>query len=160
MNAQFVRVLKRSLPGELTAEQGEELGSRLAQRCTFPPTIAEILDEWRVMRRDMRRREAMPPPVPVRRNPAVARQVRAVRDLLQQGRPLPRGEVTPELRDFARRFFPDISDESIRRNWLEIANCMYDRQEQERTKSSYQTVMELEPDGTICLAMRMRTMAG
>ena len=154
MNPQFIHVLRTSLPAGLTEAQGAELGARLAQTCKFAPTIAEILAEWRAMRRDMLRRESMPPPTPVRRNPAVVRRLRSVRDLMRQGSPLPKQDVGPELREFARRRFPDISDDVIRRNWLEITNCMDYAAEQQRTASPYQMVMELEPDGTISLSMK------
>ena len=160
MNPQFIHVLKASLPAGLTEEQGAELGARLAQTCKFAPTIAEILAEWRAMRRDMQRRESMPPPMPVRRNPAVVRRLCSVRDLLRQGNPLPKQDIGPELREFARQRFPDISDDVIRRNWLEIMNCMDYAAEQQRTASPYQMVMELEPDGTISLSMKTLECAG
>ena len=106
------------------------------------------------MRRDMLRRESLPPPVPVRKNPAVVRRLRAACDLLRQGSPLPKQDIGPELREFARQRFPDISDDIIRRNWLEITNCMSYAEEQQRTASPYQMVMEMESDGTICLSMK------
>lgn len=160
MNPQFVHVLRKSLPAELTAEQGAELGARLAQTCKFAPTIAEILAEWRAMRRDMLLRESQPPTPPVRKNPAVVRRLRAACELLRQGCPLPKQDIGPELRSFARQRFPDISDDVIRKNWLEIMNCMGYAEEQKRTASPYQMVMELEPDGTISLSMKTLGHAG
>ena len=79
---------------------------------------------------------------------------------MRQGSPLPKQDVGPELREFARRRFPDISDDVIRRNWLEITNCMDYAAEQQRTASPYQMVMELEPDGTISLSMKTLGCAG
>lgn len=95
VNGQFVRALKRSLPSDLTAAQGEELGLRLVQRCTFAPTVAEILSEWRTMRGEMRRRAAVTAPAPIGRKTAVPQKVRDIRHFLQQRQPLPKGEAVP-----------------------------------------------------------------
>lgn len=160
VNGQFVRALKRSLPSDLTAAQGEELGLRLVQRCTFAPTVAEILSEWRTMRGEMRRRAAVTAPAPIGRKTAVPQKVRDIRHFLQQRQPLPKGEAVPALCDFARQFFPDISDDMIQKNWLEIANCMHDRQEEERTGRACRTGMVMEPDGTISLVVQLLSRTG
>ncbi len=146
-------VVKKDLDGKLTPQQGRLLGERLVRRHTFCPSAAEILAEWR----DMRRREAAPaytaPPPPVM-HPDAARRVRAVRDAIRKGTPLPVRDIPPEIRAFARRWFPEISDDSIRRNWPAICACRDSRQEEARLNSPYATAMAMGADGVIELVMK------
>ncbi len=155
MQPQFSAILKKSLPADLTPEQGRTLGESLVRRCKFAPTVAEILEAWQSVKPRYQTARC-PPPRTGRMDPAAIRRIRSIRQALQDGASLPPPAVTPALQEFARLFFPGISDETIRRNWLTIMNCKHDREKQLASGDPYWTVMTLLPDGCISLSMRRR----
>lgn len=63
--------------------------------------------------------------------------------------------VSPQVMAFARQFFPEISERTVRRSLLDIMNCMSERQKETVAGSTYQTCMVLNEQGTITLVMRM-----
>lgn len=148
-------IVRKDVEGKLTEAQGRLLGERLVRKYKFCPSAAEILAEWHDMRRQERRQACFTAP-PLVMHPDAARRARAVRDAVRRGAPLPEKALSPEVKAFARRFFPGITDESIRRNWLAIVNCRDDRLEQQRRGSPYGTVMTMGADGIIDLVMARR----
>lgn len=151
----FIHILKKQLPSALTDEQGQLLGERLVSRCKFPPSVAEILEEWNQMKREERRRTA---PVleyrPPSADPAIIGYLKQVQQTLRSRQPVPALSVAPDVWDFVRYFFPDISEPVVQRNVTAILNCRSDRMVQRRERSPYRTVMHLTEDGTIELSVR------
>jgi len=138
----------------MTRDQAENLSRRLIIRYRFLPSIAEIIEEWRTMSRE----KCMKTPrseicVKDTERSFVLQRLRQIRQDVAAGKRFPKPEISPEVTAFVRLFYPDISDALIRRNWLEIMNCMQHRQQQERERSPYRTVMHLCQDGSIELRM-------
>ena len=77
----FTTILKKKLPPSLTTTQGQELGERLVVRCIFPPSLAEILEEWRLMQSESRRPEKAALPEWTKQSlcPSVRRQIEDVK---------------------------------------------------------------------------------
>jgi hypothetical protein len=143
------------LPPTMTEEQSRLLSNRLIARYHFLPTIAEILEEWRALVREERLREALPVAASAgKTNPVILNFLRKVRSDVKAGKRFPKPKVTPELMEFARLFFPEISEAMVQRNWLEIMNCKTEREKEMEENSRYRTIMKMMPDGNIELMMR------
>ena len=80
-NPIFIEALKDNLPSGISATQAKTLAQRIVATHKFAPSIAEILEEWRQMRRDMNRHVYTAPVFT--------------------------GKISPELVQFARQFFPE-----------------------------------------------------
>lgn len=63
-NPIFIEALKENLPSGMSATQAKTLAQRIVATHKFAPSIAEILEEWRQMRRDMNRHVYRPPYLP------------------------------------------------------------------------------------------------
>ena len=87
-------------------------------------------------------------------NRATIRRIRQIQRDVSEGKPFPQPETTPEMIQFARQYFRNISEETVTRNWLEISVCMRENEKETKNNSRYRTVMHLEKDGTIELFMR------
>lgn len=104
----------------MNLDQAQALKIRLLKRCKYEPTIAEIWDEWKAMkRRTTPRRVSRETPVVY--DPAVARLLREQKQAIADGTYRPAHSVTPVLRAYAKRCIPDITEQEIEDNVLEIA---------------------------------------
>jgi hypothetical protein len=154
IDSRWTAIIDELLPDSMTLEQARNLSRRLIIRYRFLPSIAEIIEEWRAISRE----EYMKTPrsetgVQDTEKSLVSQRLRQIRKDVAAGKRFPKPEIDPEVTAFARVFYPDISDALIRRNWLEIMNCMQHRQQQEREHSPYRTIMHLCHDGSIELRM-------
>ncbi|WP_296901972.1 hypothetical protein [uncultured Megasphaera sp.] len=146
-------MLEEMLPETMTATQAQSLLHRLLKRCKFEPSIAEVMDEWYAIIRENRRPEAF------KAGPAQAvpqrhiNQLKDTRQALLEGRPVEGTNLSKELIQFARGFFPEISLSLIEKNRLEISNCMTDRKKDRERKDGYMTYMNLDKNGVITLYM-------
>jgi hypothetical protein len=140
----------------MSEEHGKKMAERLSKRCKFAPSIAEILEEWKQMRREIYREES------VYHQEALTQYVK--RQTLQQAKEVKIAwhegtsgvchEITAELREFVYTFFPEMSDDTIKRNWLGIMNCKKDRERELAQNSRWRTYMKLNKEGAIELVMR------
>jgi hypothetical protein len=130
------------------------LAERLIKRCKFAPSIAEILDEWSLFRREMNRHEDEQPAHTTATNPRILQHLKQAREALQRGESISQTVISDEMRQFVHTYYPEIPDSLIQKNWMEIANCMRDQKEQLLQNSRYQTVMHLTKEGVIELMMR------
>lgn len=64
------------------------------------------------------------------------------------------GPVSPELVQFARQFFPEISETTVQQNRLEIMNCKSDREKELAENSKFRTTMAMTAKGDITLFIR------
>ena len=82
------RLMYQTLP-VMTDDESRELLIRLLKRCKYEPTIAEIMDEWRTMRRCSRpvvfTAKRVEKPV---FNPKVAKLLQETRAAIREGRPV------------------------------------------------------------------------
>lgn len=153
---EFFAVLQKVLPSSMTEEHATQLAHRLIKRCKFAPSIAEILEEWKQMRREIYREEAVYHPEQqtqhLRRQ--TLQQAKDIKTAWHEGASAVSTEVTPDLREFIYTFFPDMSDDTMKRNWLEIMNCKKDREQELIQNSRWRTYMKLNKEGNIELIMR------
>ena len=151
----FTTILKKKLPPSLTTTQGQELGERLVVRCIFPPSLAEILEEWRLMQSESRRPEKAALPEWTKQSlcPSVRRQIEDVKERIRRREPAPFRPIPGECWAFVRSVFPEITETQVRQNLMEIRNCMDDQKQQRRTGDPYRTLMRLTEDGNIELFM-------
>ena len=152
----FTTLLKKKLPPSLTTTQGQELGERLVVRCIFPPSLAEILEEWRLMEAESRRSEraALPEWTEQSLSPSVRNRIEDVKARIRRREPAPFRPIPGECWAFVRSVFPEITETQVRQNLLDIQNCMDDQKRQRRTGDPYRTMMRLTADGNIELVMR------
>lgn len=137
---------------EMTARQAHDLAVRILKQYTYEPSIAQILEEWRVMQRATRK-DILPSYTP---KPVSLRQIsrlKQVKESLKTGNSAEGVAVTPELIAFARTFFPHISLERIEANRIEISNCKTDREQDRILNRQYMTNMRLDEQGLITLYM-------
>ena len=148
-------MLMKALPTSLSEEEAEKLAQRLVMRCRYMPSIAEIVDEWQLMAREKHMNSYYEANQTVKKpNRATIRRIRQIQRDVSEGKPFPQPETTPEMIQFARQYFRNISEETVTRNWLEISVCMRENEKETKNNSRYRTVMHLEKDGTIELFMR------
>lgn len=81
-------------------------------------------------------------------------QAQAVKMSWHEGKTVIHCHITAEVREFVHTFFPEMSDDTIRRNWLEIMNCQRDRVRELAQNSRWRTYMKLNTEGNIELVMR------
>ncbi|WP_159445850.1 hypothetical protein [Megasphaera cerevisiae] len=152
----YAEIVRKSLPVALSEEHGKKLAERLSKRCKFAPSIAEIMEEWKQMRREIYREASVYHPEP--RLPYVKRQTlqqaQAVKISWHEGKRVINCHITAEVREFVHTFFPEMSDDTIRKNWLEIMNCQKDRVRELAQNSRWRTYMKLNTEGNIELVMR------
>lgn len=153
---EFYYVLSGALPKSLTAEEGKTLANRLIVRCKYAPSIAEIVTEWKQMRKELRCQEDVYQPEENRNyvDQHTWKRIMAVKERLRAGERLPEPEVTEEIRAFACRYFPEITDSTIQRNWSEITSCRREQAKEQARGSRYSTCMQMMQDGYIELVMR------
>ena len=148
-------MLMEVLPTSLTEKDAETLARRLVVRCRYMPSIAEIVDEWQLMARERHMNSYYESNQTIKKpNSATLRRIRQIQRDVSEGKPFPQPETTPEMIQFARQYFRNISEETVTRNWLEISVCMRENEKETKNNSRYRTVMHLEKDGTIELFMR------
>ena len=147
--------MKKKLPPSLTTTQGQELGERLVVRCIFPPSLAEILEEWRLMQSESRRPEKAALPEWKKQSlcPSVRSRIEDVKARIRRREPAPLQPIPDEVWAFVRSVFPGMTETRVRQNLMEIRNCMDDQKQQRRTGDPYRTLMRLTEDGNIELFM-------
>ena len=153
-NAEKMRYMKEALP-ELDENESRELIIRLLKRCQYEPTIAEIMDEWRTMRRCSRpvvfTAKRVEKPV---FNPKVARLLQETKAAIREGRPVAGVVIDEKLMTFARGYFPGISLATMQRNALELSCCYQEQLREIEANSRYRTVPVMDEDGVISSWMR------
>ena len=102
----------------------------------------------------MNRRVYEATPVSMAMSPETIRRVTETMERIREKRPKEYGAMSPHVMDFARQFFPDISEATARRNCLDIMNCMSTRESEIAAGSPYRTYMELNDNGMITLVIR------
>lgn len=155
INPIFIQTLRENLPSQLSAAQAKELAKRLITTHKFAPSIAEIIAEWRQLHRDRTRHVYASPSHTGKMSPKAARILQEAKDRICRGQTMEHRPVSPQVMAFARQFFPEISERTVRRSQLDIMNCMSERQKETVAGSTYQTCMVLNEQGTITLIMRM-----
>ncbi len=150
---QKLRMMKEILP-DMTAGQAHDLAVRILKQYTYEPSIAQILEEWRLMKREQApARHALPAYAPKPVHPRHISRLKLARDALHNGKKVERTAITQELIDFARTFFPHISLERIEANAMEISNCKTDREKDRAMHRPYRTKMKMDEQGVITLYM-------
>ena len=86
--------------------------------------------------------------------PETKRRVTETIERIRESRPKAYGAMSPHVMEFARQFFPDISEATAQRNCLDIMNCMSTREAEIASGSPYRTYMELNDNGMITLVIR------
>ena len=138
----------------MSVTQAKILANRLVSSHKFSPSISEIVAEWNLMRREMNRRVYEAAPVSATMNPETKRLLHEAKDRLHEGRTADFRPVSPDIMDFVRQFFPEISEKTVQRNSLEIRNCRSTREAEIASGSPYRTYMELNDNGMITLVIR------
>ena len=154
INHIFVETLKENLGSDISVTQAKTLANRLVSAHKFSPSISEIVAEWNQMRKEMNRRVYEATPVSATMSPETKRRVTETMDRIRENRPKEYGAMSSHVMDFARQFFPDISEATARRNCLDIMNCMSTREAEIAAGSPYRTYMELNDNGMITLVIR------
>ena len=103
----------------MTEHEGNQLKVRLLRRCKYEPTIADIMEEWKGMKRQG---ETSPVSRETNRtyNSRVAAVLKATKQALRDGTYHWEPVITPVLVAFARHWIPDITEEEIKENFTEI----------------------------------------
>lgn len=153
-NTEKLQYMKEALPS-MTEDESQELIIRLLRRCKYEPTIAEIMDEWRTLKR-CQRAIFVPQQREDRRvfSPKIAKLLADTRRAIQRGEAVPGVVVDSMLITFARSFFPGISLETITRNKLELSCCLMEQQRELEENCRYRTVPVMDSDGEITCCMR------
>ncbi len=150
---QKLRMMKEILP-DMTVRQAHDLAVRILKQYTYEPSIAQILEEWRLMKREQSPVSyAIPHTTVASVHPQVIHRLKQIRQDLQRGKKIESSLVTTELINFARTFFPHISLERIEANAMEIANCKTDREQDRAMHRPYMTNMAMDERGRITLYM-------
>lgn len=151
-NTHKLMMMAEILP-EMTVQQAHELAVRILKQYTYEPSIAQILEVWRTMKRDGAAcTPALPRPAFTPARPRQLSRLKQVREAIKEGRHAEMA-VTQELIDFARSFFPHISRERIEANRIEISNCKTDREQDLAMRRGYMTCMRMDEQGVITLYM-------
>lgn len=137
---------------EMTVRQAHDLAVRILKQYTYEPSIAQILEEWRVMQRATQK-DVLPSYTPKPVHPRQISRLKRARTSLKEGKTVEGVAVTPDLIAFARTFFPHISLERIEANRIEISNCKTDREQDRILNRQYMTNMRLDEQGLITLYM-------
>lgn len=137
---------------EMTVRQAHDLAVRILKQYTYEPSIAQILEEWRVMQRATRK-DVLPSYTPKPVHPRQISRLKQAKESLRAGKNAEGVAVTPELIAFARTCFPHISLERIEANRIEISNCKTDREQDRILNRQYMTNMRLDDQGLITLYM-------
>ena len=153
-NPIFIATLKENLASDISVTQAKTLANRLVASYKFSPSISEIVAEWKAMRMAGNRRVYEATPVSTTMSPETKRRVTETMDRIRENRPKEYGAMSSHVMDFARQFFPDISEATARRNCLDIMNCMSTREAEIAAGSPYRTYMELNDNGMITLVIR------
>ena len=153
-NPIFIEMVKESLGSDISVTQAETLAKRIVSSLKFAPSLADIVAEWQQMRKEMNRRVYEATPVSTTMSPETKRRVTETMDRIRENRPKEYGVMSPHVMEFARQFFPDISEATARRNCLDIMNCMSTRESEIAAGSPYRTYMELNDNGMITLVIR------
>lgn len=154
INPIFIAALQDNLPSDLSAAQAKALAQRLVATYKFAPSIAEIVAEWRQLRRDMQRHVYEAPSFTGHMSRAAAQLLREAKTRIRDGRTMEHRPVNPNVMQFVRQFFPEISENTVRRSQLEIMNCMSEQQKEAAAGSPYRTCMAMKDNGMITLFMR------
>lgn len=88
----------------MSATQAKTLAQRIVATHKFAPSIAEILEEWRQMRRDMNRHVYTAPVFIGKMSPEAAQKIREAKQRIHENQSAGIGPVSPELVQFARQF--------------------------------------------------------
>ena len=134
--------------------QAKTLAKRLVATHKFAPSIAEIVAEWRQMRHEMNRRVYEAPKFTGHMSREAAQLLREAKDRIRDGKTADYSPVTPKVMRFVQQFFPEISENTVQRNRLEIMNCMSEREKETAANSKYRTCMAMSDNGMITLFMR------
>lgn len=154
INPIFIAALQDNLPSDLSAAQAKALAQRLVTTYKFAPSIAEIVAEWRQLRRDMQRHVYEAPSFTGHMSRAAVQLLREAKTRIRDGRTMEHRPVSPKVMQFVRQFFPEISENTVRRSQLEIMNCMSEQQKEAAADSPYRTCMAMKDNGMITLYMR------
>ena len=146
----WTKTLMKLLPDSLTVQQAETLTKRIVLKCKYFPSIAEIMEEYYLYSKELHKGKVLQFPE-VRRtyDGRTAKKLHAISEFVKKYKKFPKQPVSPDIIKFARSFFPEMSEETIQRNWLEIANCRMERTRELNENSRYRTVMKLCSDGII-----------
>lgn len=132
----------------------QDLLHRLLRRCKYEPTIAEIMDEWKALKRA---RQPSAPAVVTPRvcNPAVMRRLKAEKEAIAAGTFVAKNVMTPVLAAYARQWLPDVTDEELRQNAAEIAAAYGEMRRECDANARYITGL-IRHGGMILSCMRRR----
>lgn len=106
------------------------------------------------MHQDMHRRVYEAPLRTGHMSRKAARILAETKDRIREGRTMEHRPVNPNVMQFVRQFFPEISENTVRRSQLEIMNCMSEQQKEAAAGSPYRTCMAMKDNGMITLFMR------
>ncbi len=154
INPLFIAALQDNLPADLSADQAKRLAQRLVTTHKFAPSIAEIVAEWRQMRRDRQRRVYEAPSFTGQMSRAAAKLLHEAKTRIRSGQTMEHRPVSPDVMQFVRQYFPEISEHTVRRSQLDIMNCMSEQQKEAAADSPYRTCMVMKENGMITLCMR------
>lgn len=138
----------------MSVTQAKSLAKRLTAAYKFAPSIADIVAEWRQLHRELNRRVYQAPPDFGPMNAKTKKLLDEAKDRLREGRTAEFRPISPEVMEFARQFFPDISEKTVQRNSLEIRNCMSTQKQEIAAGSPYRIGMAMDDKGMITLFMR------
>lgn len=154
INPIFIEALKENLPSDISVTQAKTLAKRLVSTHKFAPSIAEIVAEWRQMRHEINRRVYEAPKFTGHMSREAAQLLRDAKDRIRDGKTADYSPVTPKVMRFVQQFFPEISENTVQRNRLEIMNCMSEREKETAVNSKFRTCMAMDNNGMITLFMR------
>ncbi len=156
MTPTWMKMAGGALPASLNKDKADELLKRLTQRYRFLPSIAEIYGEWKNLEQEEKQGkaiQAVQPPEPKRGY--MPRYVKTLLDGIRAGKHPALPPVADDVANFARQHFPDISDEVIKKNYLEISACKREQAREEAEHKSCRTVMRLNGKGEVELLVRV-----
>ena len=152
----WMRMTMGALPSSLSKDKADELLKRLTRKYRFLPSIAEIYAEWQALVQEEKQGKTVPavqPPEPKRGY--MPRYVKTLLDGIRAGKRPVLPPVADDVANFARQHFPDISDEVIKKNYLEISACKREQAREEAEHKSCRTVMRLNGKGEVELSVRV-----
>ena len=151
----WMKMMAGAMPASLNWEKAAALLQRLTLKYRFLPSIAEIYAEWKAMEMEEKQGKYLVVPSPGPKRGHMPHYVKTrLAGIMSGNRPvLP--PASKELITFARQHFPDISDEVIEKNRLEISACQREQAREEAGHKPYRTVMRLNGKGEVELLMRV-----
>ena len=156
---EFWLTLAKALPKDLSESDGEQLSQRIATECKYAPSISEIVNIWRMIKRErfQRRQYAIVESASDAEDgpdPELLKKVKEHLRGFKSHEPMPTRDIPKEAHEFISGIFPDLSETIIADDLTDIEYCMRERQKEERNHSPYRTTLRMGRDGHLELWMQ------